>query len=159
MERLIHKQLTEYLQQKRSSSLSTVITIQQNPPCSGCFSILLMPSIEATSFCSPSLTCQPLSILWNMISCGSGWQAHSGFELNRSSSWNRIWQFVLSQFIWMYSLPHLGTSWSRSCKVPCSGRCCSRSTHATSAASFKNIISYITAMRTTHNYTSPVGKV
>ena len=86
----------------------------------------IVDALGATSFCSPSLSCQPLSILWTTISCGT----------------------------WIECLLHLRTSCVEGRKVLCSGRCCSCSTRPTSAASFELTISYSTATRMTRNYTS-----
>ena len=91
LERVDHKQMTGYLQQDNllpefqsanrhhHSTESAVLKVFSD--------IALMPRTGATSFCSPSLTCQPLAIWWTMISCGKNLQGHVGFELSRSSSW------------------------------------------------------------------------
>ena len=74
------------------------------------FSDIIYALDRATSFCSPFLTCQLLSILWTTISFVSSWQGHLGFELSHFSGWIHIWLVVLSQFTWMKCLLHLGTS-------------------------------------------------
>ena len=82
-------------------------TIQYSPLCSRCFPTTWTHLTAATLPCSPSSSCQPLSIPLTTISCGSDSQGRS--ESERYSRWSRISPVVLSQLIWTDSLPHPAT--------------------------------------------------